>query len=342
MAEPGHYGAPYTVDANLLPEWLANASSRFGVIEQDAWKVTALTSVVRGIQFNPGTGWSDGILTKYDETNVPGVMELPVTTESKYFMIVSRVNWQEPLTRSFVAIEGTPSRALPTTSLNYKREPGVIADFPVALVQVPANSLNIGEIVDLRVWRGDNGILMAHSELVMQYLDRPGTVVEVNGVQHRLGLNGAWAAINYVDDAAPRSFRSLYMRGTMNLPTGVYTTVWNMQDASWTPTYDTGIAMSGGVATIGRPGYYIMDGVAAFPGPEAGIRAVSFTVNGVWNRTLSSARAGDGFRSVGNHHEQILKAGDTVAFQVRQDSGKNMVLSADDDTTRWTIRRVGR
>lgn len=340
MAEPGHYGAPHTVNANLLPDWLSHASSRFGVIGPDSWKVTENTSMDRGVQFNIGRGWSDGILTEFDSSNITQPFSLPAQSATKYFMIVSRVNWQVPLTRTFVAVEGSAERSLPVGSLNYQREPGVIADFPVALVQVQADSARLGEIIDLRVWRGDNGILMAHSDLVMQYLDRPGTVVDVNGVRSTLQLDGTWKTTHYAEDAEPMIFRSLVMAGSMHLPNGQYTTIWNMRaHGSDRPA---GITFSGGKATIQKAGLYEMDGQVTFAGGDVGLRAVNFLIDGIHPHRAFGQGTGVSSLTVRNHFLHYLTPGATVELQAWQSSGKSMTLPGDGDVTRWTIRRVAR
>lgn len=345
MAAPGHYGPHATVTADVLPEWQQNTGTRFGVVGKDDWKVTPLTSLVRGIQFNTGAGWSDGVYSVYDSTNITAPYSLPVTSETKYFMIVSRADWQEPFTRVFTHVEGTADRALPLNAVDYYRNVGVRADFPVALVQVPANSLDLGEIIDLRVRRGDNGWLIAHSELVKQYLDRDGTVVEINGELHRR-KDGLWDVVGRTDEASPMIFRSLVMNGSMTLPNNTYTTIHKMR--AHTSDRTPGISFSGGVATVNVPGLYVMEGQVSFPGEalaaDRGMRAVSFTVDpggaNYLHRTYGGSDAST--RTVTAKHTQYFEAGSKVALQAWQGTGRNMTLGDSVDGTRWNIRRVAR
>lgn len=339
MAEPVHAGAPLQpVDANALPDWMRNTGSQFGVIG-DAWKVTANTSMDRGIKFNIGKGWSDGILTEFDDTNIPAPFSLPSNATTQYYMIVSRVNWQEPFTRTFVAIAAGASRALPIQSVDYKRQPGVVADFPVALVQVPGGSTQLGEIVDLRLWVGDGGWMGASSDLVKQYITRPMSTVEIDGAIHRLGLDGVWKVVGHTDEA-DYTFRSLVMQDDMGVPKANYITVWNMRPGSG--DIASTISFFGGEGTIKRAGLYEAVGQVTYPGVSGGLRAANFLVNGTLNRTFTPGAGTVPWQTVPAYWKGYLNVGDKIALQAYQDTLNNMTIPASADLTRWTLHRVGR
>lgn len=342
-AAPGHYGPHDTITANVLPEWQQNTGTRFGVVGKDDWKVSPLTSLVRGIQFNTGAGWSDGVYSVYDSTNITAPYSLPVTSETKYFMIVSRADWQEPFTRVFTHVEGTADRALPLNAVDYYRNVGVRADFPVALVQVPANSLDLGEIIDLRVCRGDNGWLIANDVLALQYLDRDGTVVEIAGTIYRR-LNGLWDVIGHTNEPLVDPYRHLALNTPFSIGSAAdgtdYKTVVGFKAGRGDGGNAFPLTYSNGVVTVGQSGTYVLDGQLTFNSGPASTRVAAFNVSGVryrnWGANIGSRH------TLPLHKELRLEAGTTVSMQAWQNSGSSIPLIGDDDQTTWTIRRVGR
>ncbi|WP_336715324.1 hypothetical protein [Arthrobacter sp. USHLN218] len=341
--EPIHVGAPLQpVPANDLPDWMANASARFGVIG-DAWKVTPQSSIVRGIQIAPGTGWSDGILSTFDDTNVPQPFGLPVSTQARWHMVCSRVDWQDPLTRTFHAIPSTnSSMALPLNSPDFVRKPGERADWPIALVMVPQNAMNVSTIVDLRLWRGDNGWLMAKSELVEQYLTRPGTVVEVNGKLRRLGwdANGfpLWQTIAYTDQA-DQPFRHFQKYTATDIKSGgQYTNLHGFTTGPGDQGDDTGLSYNAGTVTVSRAGLYHLEGSVRYIGGINADKFAAFFADGQRYRGVLNGATG----SVNISRTLYLNAGAQVTLQGWQDSGSTLRVPADPDLTYWTIRRLSR
>jgi hypothetical protein len=92
---------------------------------------------------------------------------------SRWDMIVLRRDWSDG-SATLVIIEGTSTKALPTRNDDI----GDVDDQPIALVRVVASSSVVAEIVDLRVFSGDGG-LYARDPLVLQFMDRVGTVIRI-------------------------------------------------------------------------------------------------------------------------------------------------------------------
>jgi len=74
------------------------------------------------------------------------------------------------------------------------------SDQPLALVRFDAGSTNVGQIIDLRVWAGQGGGLVAMHNAVRQYLDAPGSQFYVGPVLHvrRMNANGtaSWVEVD--------------------------------------------------------------------------------------------------------------------------------------------------
>lgn len=185
---PVSYGYPGSINAAALATWLpAAAAARFSVVGPDDWRVSVLGGLDRGIRINAGTGCGDGVM---DVTAEYETVSLPlVVSGSQWFLVVRRRNWATPATTNLAVIAGTAERKLPARSNN----PGFESDQPLALCRVQAGQTLVQEIVDLRCW-GGNGGLVAADALALDYLDRPGADVRVGPVSYRYALapDGTW------------------------------------------------------------------------------------------------------------------------------------------------------
>jgi len=185
---PVSYGYPGSINAAALATWLpAAAAARFSVVGADDWRVSVLGGLDRGLQVNAGTGCGDGVM---DVTAEYETMSLPlVGSGSQWFLVVRRRNWAAPPSTNLVAIPGTSEKKLPARSDN----PGFESDQPLALCRVQAGQTIVQEIVDLRCW-GGNGGLVAADAMALDYLARPGADVRVGPVSYRYALaaDGTW------------------------------------------------------------------------------------------------------------------------------------------------------
>ena len=185
---PTSYGYPGSINAAALAVWLpAAAASRFSVAGAEDWRVTVQGGLDRGIRINAGTGCGDGIM---DVTAEYETMALPlVESGSQWFLVARRRNWAVPATTVPVVIAGTATKALPARS----DTAGVESDQPLALCRVQAGQTVVQEIIDLRCWAG-NGGLIAADKLALDYLARPGADVLIGSTTWRysIGANGFW------------------------------------------------------------------------------------------------------------------------------------------------------
>lgn len=173
--------------AKLVP--LAG-SAHYGVSGSGDWKVTAHSTLDRGVIVATGSGWGHGVLDTSDAT--ASLQGAAVGSGSRWDMIVARRNWGGVGgVTSFAIITGGTNRALPTRNTN----PGTLDDQPLALVQFTAGQTSPSAIVDLRCW-ARNGGMTARDDLALTYLKLPGAQVMIGGSQWNceldLNSNPSW------------------------------------------------------------------------------------------------------------------------------------------------------
>ncbi|MFJ4038197.1 hypothetical protein ACIPVB_08915 [Microbacterium sp. NPDC090007] len=171
-----------TVDEPQWARLMAYAGGRqYGVIGEGDWKVTAGTAD-REIRIAPGSGFGSGVL---DRTTVAASLVLPAPASgSRWHLIAARRDWQNNLTTLDSIPGSTGAAALPVRAVT----PGTADDHPIALVQATAGQSQVTQIIDLRVWGSDGGSY-ALDELVLQFLNRLGTQVQIGGRSWMRTLN---------------------------------------------------------------------------------------------------------------------------------------------------------
>jgi hypothetical protein len=179
------YGYPGTI---LAPAWATMisrvGSTQYGVTGTTGWQVTA-TAGPRAVSIAPGNGWGAGV---YDSSPTAQTLFLSsVPTGTRWDMIVVRRTWGTTNASDFFVIEGGSSKALPSRNTNR----GVLDDQPIALVRVIAGSNAVQEIVDLRVWPSDQGMI-GYDNLALSYMSRPGTVITINGYRWTRNVNSTY------------------------------------------------------------------------------------------------------------------------------------------------------
>ena len=147
------------------------SGSRYTLDRGNPLRPTRVTSGAdRSVRLAPGTAQGYGIRDTCTETNIQ--LE-PVSSGVRWDEIVLRRDWSAEES-SFAVIQGGSNRALPVR----EQEPGILDDQPIALVQITAGQQYPTDLVDLRCWAGDGG-LVAVDSLALAYLDDPGTRVSI-------------------------------------------------------------------------------------------------------------------------------------------------------------------
>lgn len=160
--------------AALIP---SAGSSEYGVKGAGDLKVAAVPGQPLMVSITAGTGWGHGVLDT-QATNATITCDA-ISSGTRWDLIALRRNWQ-PLAggpSSIVKVTGTASKSIPAAR---KSNPGVEDDQPLALVQWKAGQTQPQEIIDLRCWAG-NGGLVAKDELVRSYLSKLGATVTIGG-----------------------------------------------------------------------------------------------------------------------------------------------------------------
>src|SRR4029453_2442286 len=178
------YDTSAGVPASLVTEtdWaLAHPqiASSYGVDDIPDFKVTAHPSTPLAVNVAEGTAWGHGVLDISDATETV-VCSAPAAGTSRWDLICIRRDWTPSVGGPSIItkVEGGSSKAIPT---DREHDPGTLDDQPLALVLWTAGQTQPTQIVDLRCWQGDGGVL-AVDILARDYLDRVGTKVNIGGV----------------------------------------------------------------------------------------------------------------------------------------------------------------
>jgi hypothetical protein len=182
--------------AELVP---SVGSSTYGVKGAGDLKVTAVPGQPLMVSVAAGTGWGHGVIdTEVANTTITCDA---ISSGTRWDLIAIRRDWQ-PLAggpTSAVKVTGTTEKVIPASR---KQTPGVWDDQPIALVQWTSGQTQPTQIIDLRCWAG-NGGLVANDPLALTYLERLGASVTIAGVEWNcvVGANDtvAWIKTNEVD-----------------------------------------------------------------------------------------------------------------------------------------------
>lgn len=164
-------------------------SAQYGVSSSSDWKVTAHSTMDRGINIATGSGWGHGVLDTSDAT--VSLQGASVSSGDRWDMVVMRRNWSGTGgTSTFVIVQGTSARQLPSRNTT----PGTLDDQPIALLRFTAGQSAVQEIIDLRCW-SRNGGLTARDDLALTYLKLPGAQIMINGFQWNCELDANGNAV---------------------------------------------------------------------------------------------------------------------------------------------------
>jgi hypothetical protein len=152
-------------------------SSIYGVADIPDFKVTAHPTTPMTVNVAAGAAWGHGVFDVSDA--VVTVTCDPPGSGTRWDLICLRRDWTPAVggPTSVTSVEGGSTRTIPAARENV---PGTLDDHPLALVEWTYGSTLPTTIVDLRVWGGDGG-LFACDPLVLTFLTRMGTLVNVAG-----------------------------------------------------------------------------------------------------------------------------------------------------------------
>lgn len=174
-------------------------SSTYGVADIADFKVTAHLTNPLTVNVAAGGAWGHGVFDVSDAT-VAVVCDAPLSGV-RWDLICLRRDWTPAVggPTTITTVEGGSLREIPAAR---EDTPGTVDDQPLALVQWAAGSTAPQAIVDLRVWGGDGG-LYAIDPLVLTFLTRMGTQVNVAGVNYQkiigAGELAEWKRVYEVD-----------------------------------------------------------------------------------------------------------------------------------------------
>jgi hypothetical protein len=193
----GYEGTVNYADWAVLTSHLGAQYSVFGT---DAFGVT-FGSGDREVIVGTGRAAGQGILD--DNPEPVSLVGAAVGAGNRWDLIALRRDWTTSETVP-VLIPGSSTKALP---IDREVDPGAIDDQPLALVRFAAGQTAPQEVVDLRCWHGDGGVV-AKDLLVRDYLTRLGTRVWVQGITWVYGFNStglpSWVPDSvYIGSTAP-------------------------------------------------------------------------------------------------------------------------------------------
>lgn len=162
-----------------------------------------------------------------------------VPTGSRWDLICLHRDWDTGTTTLKVINGGSAKQIPPRSQWGLDAQ---VDDQPLWLARVQAGSSTVAELVDLRVWHQD-GIAVARDPLVMSYMNRVGTMLDIGGTLYRR-VYGPSGSATWLDDQPPaqrlwgatvpsQDFRALQTSYagllTISLPATAPTGLWQLQ-----------------------------------------------------------------------------------------------------------------
>lgn len=202
-----HIGYPGTVNSAQLANWMPNvAAAHYSVEGLTHAQVVTNAIGSRGVTVKKGTVMGDGIMDIFENDTNLNFGSVATGSPDRWDMVVLRRTWSATVgasTSIYTIIPGGPNKSLPSRNNNK----GVLSDQPIALCRIKAGNANVQEIIDLRCWASNGGVV-AVNDLVMNYLDQIGTSLNINGKQ--------WVKIVSANSAST-SWVALTTQGTIDL-----------------------------------------------------------------------------------------------------------------------------
>lgn len=258
--------------------WNRIGASKYGVVGAGDLKVSTTTGD-RMLLVASGIAWGHNIQDTL-ATSV-SVQLNSVASGSRYDLVVVRRDVTAKTT--IEVVQGTGTKAIPSLTSTAASH----ADQPIALCRVDAGSTTVQEIIDLRCWAANGGVVISN-QLALDYLNIPGARVLQGGTEYRylpdaLGVFGwesretmfrEWNANTSVTTSGAGGTKSVsFPSGMFTVAPLVQATKQGAQSAKYIP-YVTDITTSG--CTVGL---YSGDGTGATTTTTIAIRAVQTAPN---------------------------------------------------------------
>lgn len=165
----------------------------YGVYGPDDFNVSTHPSIPYALTVKAGKAHGHGVTDTAATDQMVQCATLSGTGAVRYDLIVVRRNWQPLLggPSTLAAIQG--GSTVPNINNLRLKTPGVEDDQPIALVKWQGNQNTPAQIIDLRCWPGNGGMIAADL-LALDYLARPGADVLIGNTTYRfaLGANNVW------------------------------------------------------------------------------------------------------------------------------------------------------
>lgn len=258
--------------------WNRIGASKYGVVGAGDLKVSTTTGD-RMLLVASGIAWGHNI---QDTLSTSVSVQLnSVASGSRWDLVVVRRDVTAKT--SIEVVQGTGSKTIPSLTTTTASH----ADQPIALCRVDAGVTTVQEIIDLRCWSSNGGVVIVN-QLALDYLNTPGARVLQGGTEYRylpdsLGVFGwesretmfrEWNAETSVTTSGASGSKSVsFPAGLFTIPPLVQATKQGGQSAKYIP-YVTNITTSG--CSVGL---YSGDGTGATTTTTVAIRAVQTAPN---------------------------------------------------------------
>lgn len=169
-----------TVGENDTPVWArALGGLDYGVLDAGSWKVTTVPASARTVQVAAGQGMGRGI---YDVSNGSAAdqVQLPNPPSGQLWHAVVVRRDTSPNPGGLTTFGYGPGASTPRLAIEARATfaSGTVDEQPIALARVERNNAQILELLDVRCWSANGGLVGA-SDHVRWYLDRVGTQVTI-------------------------------------------------------------------------------------------------------------------------------------------------------------------
>lgn len=192
LAADLNFGFKGSVGTDAVPYMWPGA--RYASETADALKVTIGTGT-RQCQIAGGTMWGDGVRSVWNSG--ASLASAAPAAGRRWDTVVIRRKWQSSSTPTGTAtlalVQGGTQRAV-SPAIDRSGAGTNIADQPIALIEVDSSLSALQSVVDLRVWVGAGGGLLAKDTAALGYLDIEGTVVTIGATQW-VREDGLWRTL---------------------------------------------------------------------------------------------------------------------------------------------------
>lgn len=285
-----------------MPYWVADLDSLAMTIDKNK----VLTVNIAGGQFG-GVGVMD------TSNATESVTFDPVATGNRYDLIVARRNWQgSGGATTFKVIKGGATRKVPA----FNRNPGILDDQLLGLVQIQAGRTTPVAITDLRGF-GLNSRVQILDPLAMEgYKNWPGIQAQVGREEYTLQVDRTWVRTGLISAVTPayrmrlaktKSFK--YGGGLQSLGSG------------WAVSGDNTMGlqvMSNGKIKVTKAGIYSFStNVYRYYGNKQAQGTLRFRMDGLWVKPTYEVHYNAGTNGIEQSLDWTgtLNVGDVVDFQ---------------------------